>query len=558
MRLRATLVALVTASCLAFPGVGVADVDPVDQLADDLSATGLQDVDLPAVPQVEVPHVGVPPVDDVVDTVNETLGGATDAVNDVTDSVDGGGAADPPAATPPADGASPAPQPVETGTPASPTTGGGGAPSDTVPGGDTGSSQPAAAGGGGAGDGAAVPASARRVRPANPSPPSIPDAPATTQSPFVTAFESLPMSLFAVIGALALLGLAMTGRSAARARVNRILRKQRGELQEDVGALQSALLPAIPERIGETELAVAYVPAEGPAAGGDFHDVVTLPDGRIGIVVGDVCGHGREALANTALVHYTVRAYLEAGLEPRESLRLANQALSDKLGEAFVTTVAAVYDPAKSTLDYATAGHPTPLLAGQPDRAVSVLTPPPIGIGLHTGHRQTRVSIRPGSRVWFFTDGLVEARGADGEMFGREGLAKVLAARDGAAPGEILEQLADDEGPRDDMTAFVLSPGAAHGDGVVEEEIDVDRELAVGDALPRFLAACGLEPAEVERAVEAAQRRLRLAGSARIRARSGGVGPKWEIFGATPSSGPAAVGRNGSAATPTVLAGAPG
>ncbi len=567
MRVRGLLLSLVAAPCLALAGVSAAAADPLSDLGNGLAESGV-DVDLPAVPQVELPHVGAPPVDDVIDTVNETVGGTTDAVNEVTDSLDGGGgeATEPPAATSPTEtGGDPTGAPVETGAPTPATSSPTPAAADQ-PGSAGGGSQPAGAGAG-AGGAAALAGGpgggGGRGGAQAPAEPANPDGAAPTQSsPFIAVFEALPWSLWALIGALALIGVGMSARSAWGARHNRILRRERGELQDDVGALQSALLPAIPDQIGETALGVAYRPAEGPAAGGDFHDVLALADGRIGIVVGDVCGHGREALANTALVHYTVRAYLEAGVEPREALRMANIALSTKLGDDFAAVLAAVYDPETSTLDYATAGHPTPLIAGERDRAVAALTPAPLGVGLRTGHRQTKISIRPGSRVWFFTDGLVEARDAEGEMVGREGLAEILAESGEADPEAILDRLAEAEGARDDMTAFVLTPGAAAGDGSVEEEIEIDADLATGDGLERFLAACGLDPGEVERAVDAARRRLRLAGSARIRARTGAVGPRWEISGgeaptapSAPSTPPAAR-RNGSTAEgETILTG---
>jgi hypothetical protein len=372
----------------------------------------------------------------------------------------------------------------------------------------------------------------------------------------ITIAGPVPWSLFVLTLVFAAIGVVMSVRSAVRARRNRILRRERGELREDVGAMQAALLPALPETIGSAQIAAAYRPAEGPAAGGDFHDVLALADGRIGIVIGDVCGHGRDALANTALVHYTVRAYLEAGLEPREALRLANLALAGKLDDDFVAAVAAVYDPASSTLDYATAGHPTPLVAGERDHLVSVLTPPPIGVGLSTGHRQTRVHVRPGSRIWFFTDGLIEARASDGDLLGREGLGAILAETDAAGPDALLTSIAGHGGPRDDMTALVIELREAAGDGSVEEEIDVNRQLAGGDGLARYLAACGLDPGEVERAIQAAQRRLRLAGSARIRTRSGAGGPRWEISGSGDTAGARATETTVAAMTVSATEGA--
>ena len=85
----------------------------------------------------------------------------------------------------------------------------------------------------------------------------------------------------------------------------------------------------------------------------DFYDAVALRDGRVGLIIGDVSGHGRTSIAQTALVRFTVRAYLVAGLEPRDALKLSQSALEDKLGDDFVTVMLAVFDPNSSTLTYA-------------------------------------------------------------------------------------------------------------------------------------------------------------------------------------------------------------
>jgi hypothetical protein len=543
---------------LGFTAASSAAADPLTDVGNTLNQAGVT-VDVPPVPQVTVPQTGVGPVDGVVDTVNDTLGNATDTVNEVTGSLGGGGggASQPPATSPPATAdPSPTGQPVQTGSPTPVATGSDPAPSGNPNTNSNGANGANGAAGGGPAAGAPTGSGAgggagRSEAPASPRAPQSNPAPSEGGA-VITVDGPLPWSLFALTVIFAAIGLVMSVQSAIRARRNRLLHKERGQLQEDVGALQSALLPAIPESIAGAGLAVAYRPAEGPAAGGDFHDVLALPDGRIGIVVGDVCGHGREALANTALVHYTVRAYLEAGLEPRDALRLTNEALAGKLGDDFVAAVAAVYDPGASTLDYATAGHPTPLIAGQSDRAVGAMTPPPIGVGLHTGHRQTRIHVKADSRIWFFTDGLVEARDADGDLLGREGLAAILAETGDAGPEALLTSIAGQGSARDDMTAFVLTPGDAAGDGTTEEEIDINRDLVKGDGLARFLARCGLDPAEVERAVDAAQRRLRLAGSARIRTRSSVIGPRWEISGAAAAAAPRATAAgNGATAAAT-------
>lgn len=293
-----------------------------------------------------------------------------------------------------------------------------------------------------------------------------------------------------------------------RALATPLLARRTEELSDDVGVLQAALLPALPERLGELELSVAYRPAEGPGAGGDFYDAFPLGDGATAIVLGDVSGHGRDAIERSALMRYTLRAYLEAGLEPRTALKVGGRVLSAGSGETFTTVVLGVHDPEAGTLTYASAGHPAPLVTGPGSHEpVTVASSPPVGVDVPTGLRQTTVALPAGSVACFFTDGLVEAR-LDGRPLGRDGLAQRLAQL-GEHPDalELVGDLADEAGTaRDDMAACMIRAlsGEATGDARVEE-LECTADELLGSLPERFLRACGLPDDEVATALDAAR-----------------------------------------------------
>jgi len=251
------------------------------------------------------------------------------------------------------------------------------------------------------------------------------------------------------------------------------------------------------------------------AAGGDFYDALTLGDGRAAFILGDVCGHGRRALARTAFVRYTLRAYIEAGLQPRHALQVAGVVIDEHMGGEFATV--AVHDSAAGSLTYACAGHPPPIVAG-PSRPEAVLAgaSPPVGLGLRTGPRQTTVALPPGSVVCLYTDGLAEARVDDG-ILGRPRLGDMIDELGQKATAPLLLQRVAQEARliTDDMAALILMPtaGVTTG-GFGSEQLEVDAG-DVADGLPeRFLRACGCSAEQAEVATAELRTALPRHGSA--------------------------------------------
>jgi hypothetical protein len=347
--------------------------------------------------------------------------------------------------------------------------------------------------------------------------------------PIRDVVEVIPVPMWIALGLLALLAALFYVRGFLTARRARQLEAQRSELLDDVGLLQKALLPDVPERIGGLEASVAYRPADGPAAGGDFYDVFEMDAGRVGIIVGDVCGHGRQALAVTALMRYTLRAYLNAGGEPRAALQIAARALENEQHAELTTVVLAVYDAKAGTLTYACAGHEPPILVGPAaHKPVTVGSSPPIGAGLVTGLRQTTVALPAGSLACFFTDGLVEARLDDDALLGRDRLCTIVEQLgDGACADALLAKIASDaERAPDDMAACIIR-AAADAPVVSDvriEEFELD-DNGVGEERARgFLAACGVPESEADTVIKTARGARAEFGGAMLRVRLSGSG----------------------------------
>jgi Stage II sporulation protein E (SpoIIE) len=344
---------------------------------------------------------------------------------------------------------------------------------------------------------------------------------------------------------LALLLLAIWFGVRSRVAVRRALKleRQRAVLLKDVDVMQEALVPVIPARVGGLAVSVAYRPADGPAAGGDFYDVFVPSRGKVAVILGDVAGHGPGALKQAALTRYTLRAYLQTGLEPRAALALAGRVLADPTAEQFATVVVGLYDTRDGCLTFAGAGHPPPLVQGLQTREPAIVcASPPIGWTVPTGRRQTTVSLPRGSTVCFYSDGLIEARCKDGGLLGRERLGEILGSLGGRPKAEKLlrrVRAAADATP-DDMAACILAPEVTLVAPPTHiEELEVDAQsLANGQAV-RFLETCEVTLPERQRALGRAGDIAAAAGTALLCVELSSGSPSVEV--SAPEGAPEAI-----------------
>jgi serine phosphatase RsbU (regulator of sigma subunit)/integral membrane sensor domain MASE1/anti-sigma regulatory factor (Ser/Thr protein kinase) len=231
--------------------------------------------------------------------------------------------------------------------------------------------------------------------------------------------------------------------------------------REVVVALQKALLPSALDPGPQFELSVDYRPASSALpAGGDWYDVLPLPQGQTALIVGDVVGQGVGAAAVMGQLRTACAALAPTAANPSELIGRLESFAATIEGADCTSMVVAFLDPATRTLSYSCAGHPPPVLIapdGQPALLSEAVSAPLCGL-----RRAPRVdgtaALEPGASVLLYTDGLVERRG---EVLDH-GLERLLdAARGGARdPAElsqrIIDSLLDDHDAHDDLVLLAI------------------------------------------------------------------------------------------------------
>jgi phosphoserine phosphatase RsbU/P len=220
-------------------------------------------------------------------------------------------------------------------------------------------------------------------------------------------------------------------------------------------ALHRSLLPAVLPVVPGADLAARYVTGSGNV-GGDWYDVFPLPDGRLGVVVGDVAGSGLAAAVIMGRMRSALRAYVLQTADPAAALRLLDRKIQYFEPDAMATVLYGLYSPGTGEFVCSSAGHLPPVLAVPGERAalLPVRPDPPIGTADDPPRRCTTAFIPPGALLCCFTDGLVERRDNSIDQ-GIGQLAAVLDERIAAAAGGPVAGAPVTE-PAEDACAAVM------------------------------------------------------------------------------------------------------
>jgi serine phosphatase RsbU (regulator of sigma subunit) len=230
--------------------------------------------------------------------------------------------------------------------------------------------------------------------------------------------------------------------------------------------IQQALLPEDMPRLDGWNILHHYQPAR--EVGGDFYDFFELPEGRLGMVVGDATGHGMPAALVMATARSMLRAVSQTFNSPGEVLKRANDPLfMDIPANMFVTCLYAILDPKSGRLLYANAGHDLPYLRRRSGEAEELRARGmPLGLMPGMEYEEKETILEAGEAALFYSDGLVEAHDPKGEMFGFPRLRALVAehAEERSLGDFLLEQLYAFVGEgweqEDDITLLTLQRSA--------------------------------------------------------------------------------------------------
>ena len=250
-------------------------------------------------------------------------------------------------------------------------------------------------------------------------------------------------------------------------RLKREVESQKDQLKHElevVSEVQRKLLPKKLPEIDGFKLAVHYETSR--YAGGDYYDIIEIPENRWGFLIADAEGHSAPAAVLMAMTCALFRAYPVSADDPAAVLHYLNEHLCKVADPSFMTALYAVYDVGQQTMRVARAGQPLPMIYRSSEKKAFELNSPgvyPLGIEPYEIEIPvTEFKLMPGDRFLVYTDGLSERFNAAGETYGEERLLKPLATDNAAAPQDVIaaimgdvEQFAGDH-PADDDQALLL------------------------------------------------------------------------------------------------------
>jgi len=212
-----------------------------------------------------------------------------------------------------------------------------------------------------------------------------------------------------------------------RLRYENLLFHRRLEAELDIARkIQQVLLPRQVPIINGLDITAFSYPAK--QVGGDYHDIIELPSGDIGIAIGDVSGKGMPASLLMANVQASIRRYAESDYSPKDIMFRINNALCPICQfieeHRFITLFYGVLNIDSRSLVYSNAGHNYPMMIKN-DGAVCEMSNGgglPCGIMQDYAYDADTVSLENGDILLFYTDGITEAMNSDGEVFGEERL----------------------------------------------------------------------------------------------------------------------------------------
>ncbi|HEX6713599.1 MAG TPA: SpoIIE family protein phosphatase [Thermoleophilaceae bacterium] len=293
--------------------------------------------------------------------------------------------------------------------------------------------------------------------------------------------------------------------------------------------LQRSLLPSeLPQPTG-LSFSARYLPAAAKRlVGGDWYDVLELPDGRVGVAIGDVVGHGLEAATLMGALRSALQAYAVQGLSPAEIAPLLSRFAVTTGNAGMATYLYGVIDSPRSHFTFVNGSHPAPLVV-RPDGTAELLEAqllPPLGAAVMPLAEETRVALEPGMTLVLYTDGLIERRGE--RLTTRQQELHAAAAASPAEPDllceALIERMIGDQAPADDVAILTVQRSLTAEDQLKLRVAARPEELA---AIRRLLRGWLADAGADRRAIEAV---LLASGEACTNAIEHAYGPGEQTF----------------------------